>query len=89
MADEEFLRSIGDIPAIESAPGMTRPEGRNVQAARAAAQCDFHATYECAKLIRKLRWIGMDEEAHRLELAVRSLAPGERPIVPPGPTETD
>ena len=89
MVDEEFVRSIGDTPAVESAPGMTtKSERRNVQAMRAAAQRDFHATDECAKLIRKLRWIGMDEEADRLELAVRSLAPGERPIVPP-PFETD
>lgn len=89
MADEEFVNRSAIPPAVESAPGMTtKSEGRNVQAMRAAAQCDFHATDECAKLIRKLRWIGMDEEADRLELAVRSLAPGERPIVPP-PFETD
>jgi hypothetical protein len=67
----------------------TKPEGRNVHGTRAAEQCDFHATEECAKLIRKLRWIGLDEEAHRLELAVRSLLPAERQAVSSGPFETD
>jgi hypothetical protein len=31
-----------------------------------------------SKLIRKLRWIGLEEEAHRLQLAVRSLPPEQR-----------
>ena len=42
-----------------------------------------------SKLIRKLRWIGMEEEAHRLELAVRSLPPEERGTVSAGPFSTD
>jgi hypothetical protein len=33
---------------------------------------------EWAKLIRKLRWIGLDEEARRLALAVSTLPPEER-----------
>jgi hypothetical protein len=31
-------------------------------------------TDDHAKLIRKLRWIGMEDEARRLEVAVRSLS---------------
>jgi hypothetical protein len=31
-----------------------------------------------AKLIRKLRWIGLEDEARRLELAVRTLPAEER-----------
>ena len=31
-----------------------------------------------SKLIRKLRWIGMEEEAIRLQRAVRSLPPEEQ-----------
>jgi len=42
-----------------------------------------------AKLIRKLRWIGMKNEAHRLELAVRSLPPEERGSVVTEPYSTD
>ena len=42
-----------------------------------------------SKLIRKLRWIGMEEEAHRLELAVGSLPPEERGTVSAGPFSTD
>jgi len=37
-----------------------------------------HRCDEWAKLIRKLRWIGLDEEADRLRRAVRSLSPDER-----------
>jgi hypothetical protein len=31
-----------------------------------------------AKLIRKLHWIGMEDEACRLQMAVRSLPPDQR-----------
>jgi hypothetical protein len=44
---------------------------------------------EWTKLIHKLRWIGLDEEAQRLERAVRSLPPGERKSVAAGPFDTD
>jgi hypothetical protein len=33
---------------------------------------------EWTKLIRKLRWIGLEDEARRLELAVRTLPAEER-----------
>ena len=33
---------------------------------------------EWAKLLRKLRWVGLDEEARRLELALSTLPPEER-----------
>jgi len=42
-----------------------------------------------AKLLCKLRWIGMDEEAFRLQLAVRCLPLEQRGIVWPGPFSTD
>jgi hypothetical protein len=42
-----------------------------------------------AKLIRKLRWIGLDDEARRLELAVSALPPEERGSVSAGPFSTD
>jgi hypothetical protein len=42
-----------------------------------------------SKLIRKLRWIGMEDEARRLELAVRSLPPEERGTVAGCPYDTD
>jgi hypothetical protein len=44
---------------------------------------------DSAKLIRKLRWIGMEEEAYRLQVAVRSLPPEERDTVSAGPFSTD
>ena len=44
---------------------------------------------EWAKLIRKLRWIGLDDEARRLELAVSTLPPEERGTVSAGPFGTD
>jgi hypothetical protein len=42
-----------------------------------------------SQLIRKLRWIGMEDEAIRLQRAVRSLPPEERGTVSAGPFSTD
>jgi hypothetical protein len=42
-----------------------------------------------AKLIRKLRWIGMEHEAHHLQMAMCSLPPHERYAVLTGPFSTD
>jgi hypothetical protein len=44
---------------------------------------------EWAKLIRKLRWIGLEEEARRLEHAVSTLPPDERGTVSAEPFSTD
>ena len=44
---------------------------------------------EWAKLIRKLRWIGLDEEARRLELAVSTLPPEQIGSVSAGPLRPD
>jgi len=42
-----------------------------------------------SKLIRKLRWIGMEDEAQSLQRAVRSLPPEERGTVSAEPFSTD
>jgi hypothetical protein len=47
------------------------------------------SSHEWARLIRKLRWIGLDDEARRLELAVLTLPPEERGSVSAGPFSTD
>jgi hypothetical protein len=44
---------------------------------------------EWAKLIRKLRWIGLEEEARSLQLAVSTLPAEERGSVLVGPFRTD
>ncbi len=44
---------------------------------------------EWATLIRKLRWIGMDNEAQRLERAVSTLPPEQRGSVSAGSFATD
>ncbi len=41
--------------------------------------------HELTKLVRKLRWIGMDEEAQRLEAAMAALPVGERGADATGP----
>jgi hypothetical protein len=41
------------------------------------------------QLIRKLRWIGLEEEAKRLEAVVSTLPPEERGSVCVGPFSTD
>jgi hypothetical protein len=50
---------------------------------------DERPSCEWARLIGKLRWIGLDEEARRLELAVTTLPPDERGSVSVGPFSTD
>jgi hypothetical protein len=42
-----------------------------------------------SKLIRKLRWIGLEEEASRLQAVVRTLPPEQRGTVSAGPFSTD
>jgi|SRR5262245_5584321 len=42
-----------------------------------------------AKQVLKLRWIGMDEDARQLQLAIRSLPPEVRGTVSAGPFSTD
>jgi len=42
-----------------------------------------------ARLIRKLRWIGLEGEAERLEFAVSTLPPEKRGTVSCGPFNTD
>jgi hypothetical protein len=44
---------------------------------------------ELTTLIRKLRWIGLEDEARKLQLAVSTLPPEERGSVSIGPFSTD
>jgi hypothetical protein len=44
---------------------------------------------DLSKLIRKLRWIGMEEEARRLQSVMRSLPVEQRGTVSAGPFSTD
>jgi hypothetical protein len=50
---------------------------------------DMRETQECMQLILKLRWIGLGDEADRLERAARSLAPDDRGTVLADPASTD
>jgi hypothetical protein len=50
---------------------------------------DMRETQECMQLILKLRWIGLTDEADRLERAARSLAPDDRGTVLADPANTD
>lgn len=44
---------------------------------------------ELAKLIRKLRWMGMEEELRHLQMAMFRLPPHERYAILVGPFSTD
>jgi hypothetical protein len=44
---------------------------------------------EWARLIRKLRWIGLEDEARQLELAMSTLPPEQRDSVSASPSSTD
>jgi hypothetical protein len=48
-----------------------------------------HPPGELARLICKLRWVGLDDEARRLQQAARTVAVEERGIVSAGPFSTD
>jgi hypothetical protein len=44
---------------------------------------------ELVKMIRKLRWIGLEEEAHQLQLVLNRFPSEERSIVSGTPIECD
>lgn len=48
-----------------------------------------HCSEEWVRLIRKLHWIGLDEEAQRLQQAVSTLPSEERASVVAEPLGTD
>jgi hypothetical protein len=54
-----------------------------------AAQVLPKVPRDWALLILKLRWIGLDEEANRLQMAVSTLPPEARCGVCVGPPSTD
>jgi hypothetical protein len=62
---------------------MEQPHEDNV------VRMDMRTPTEWAKLIRKLRWIGLEDEARRLELVVGTLPAEERGTVSVGPFSTD
>ncbi len=45
--------------------------------------------HECARLICKLSWIGLDDEARSLQRELNTVPPDERPTVSAGPFSTD
>jgi hypothetical protein len=60
------------------------------QAGKCEVVClDERLPSDWARLIRKLRWIGLEDEARRLELAISTLPPEERGTVSVGPFSTD
>jgi hypothetical protein len=93
MADRKLMkRRRGIARAGEHDQATSKPEWENVHATGTREQCRFdrrRSSCEWAKLIRKLRWIGLDDEARRLELAVSTLPRDERGSVSVGPFSTD
>ncbi len=59
------------------------------QAQHGDARPTQRAPGEWAKLIRKLRWIGLEDEAQSLQRAVSTLPTEERGSVSVGPHSTD
>ena len=60
--------------------------GANVQE-RPDVTADEQASHEIITRIRKLRWMGMEVEAERMELALRKVNPRETSLA--GPRDTD
>jgi hypothetical protein len=69
---------------------MERPNENNAAVIGQPSTRD-RLPHDWARLIRKLRWIGLEDEAKRLELAVSTLPPAERErdSVSFGPFSTD
>lgn len=44
---------------------------------------------ELIKLIRKLRWIGLEEEARQLQVALDRFPPDQRAVLPGTPIDCD
>jgi hypothetical protein len=44
---------------------------------------------ELIKLIRKLRWIGLEEEAKQLQAALSRFPPEQRAVLPGSPVDCD
>ena len=52
-------------------------------------QAPLGHSHEWSRLILKLRWIGLEDDAHCLEMAVKTLQPESRGSVSFGPFSTD
>jgi len=53
------------------------------------ASIDQHGSREWVELIVKLRWIGLEEEAQRLQQVLSTLASEDKGTVAVGPFNTD
>jgi hypothetical protein len=78
---------------MQSAKAITHKKRKSVMERRPfeseAESVERRPSRDWAKLIRKLRWIGLEDEARRLEQAVSTLPPEERGCVSAGPFNTD
>jgi hypothetical protein len=74
---------------VSTGPEASREEVMKLTNQSDAPVEDERVTRDWAKLIRKLRWIGLEDEARRLQLAVRTLTPEGRGSVSAGPFSTD
>jgi hypothetical protein len=54
-----------------------------------AAPVEPPTSAELIKLIRKLRWIGLEDEARQLQVALDRFPPDQRAILPGTPIDCD
>jgi hypothetical protein len=86
----KHLRTTSGLPEALETAAVFQWEMSMEQAGKdSVAVASQQSSWEWTKLIRKLRWIGLDDEARRLEMAVRTLPPEERGTVSIGPFSTD
>ena len=74
---------------VSTGPEVSRDEIMKFTNQSDAPVEDERVPCDWAKLIRKLRWIGLEDEARRLQLAVRTLTPEEGGSVSAGPFSPD
>jgi len=62
---------------------------RKVEAPTGFELAEQPTSAELVKLIRKLRWIGLEEEARRLQSVLDRFPPDERATLPGAPIDCD
>ena len=87
LAPEDCIRAMAEHDRRAHVSMGDAPWNR--PATTIVIRMDNQPSWEWARLIRKLRWIGLEDEARRLEHAVSTLPPEERGTVSVGPFSTD
>jgi hypothetical protein len=79
----------GRVSRDENKQDETKSREKTMERADDLRMGDRTTRGDMAKLIRKLRWIGLEDEARRLQRVASTLPPEEAGCVSAGPFPTD